>query len=433
MIISRIIRLDATFWERRFSAAFASVVPFAASVLIALVSFAAARGDDWKYVSTEAGDPFDHTPPRAVPLAPKVPEGVTERAKYRGERRRYGQIRFGGSSSRRVAVVVDETGPKQYDLYVDINRNRIIEDRERMTGVERTWRFPLSVEHVDGGQVRQIPRGVEFRIGASGRTLGFSATGYFAGNVEIAGKSLAARRQDGDGDGLLTGLQDRIWIDLDGDGRWNPIDEQFLFTTILSIRQNRYIVRSDTEGVGISLAPLEGTGTAAIVVPVKQRESKLPLVAIETTLIGRDGSIVSLAGDRSEALVPVGSYRVGNLTLTLADPAGGPTWSYVFSENGRKGGAERWYDVPKDGKVEIDPIGAVTLEFESPDNPVAFTCKPGEDLRVEPRMYTGDGLLIVTVYRGSTTNPFSDDGPWARVALATSDGQTLFETRSGFA
>ncbi len=432
MIDSRIVRIVAASWKRRFSAALAQVVPYAGSILIALVSFNAARGDDWKYVSTEPGDPFDHAPPRAVPLAPKVPEGVTERAHYRGERRRYGQIRFGGTSSRRVAVVVDETGPKQYDLYVDINRNRIIEDRERMTGVERTWRFSLSVELIDGGQVRQFPRGVEFRIGASGRTLGFASTGYFAGNVEIAGKSLAARRQDGDGDGLLTGLQDRIWIDLDRDGGWNPIDEQFLFTTILSIRQNRYIVRSDTDGVGISLAPLEGTGTAAIVVPVKQDATKFPLVAIETTLIGRDGSIVAIAGNRSEALVPVGSYRVGNLTLTLADPAGGIAWSYVFSENGRKG-VERWYDVPKDGKVEIDPIGVVTLEFESADHPAAFACKPGEELRVEPRMYTGDGLLIVTVYRGSTSSPLSGEGPRARVALATSDGVSLFETHSGFA
>lgn len=432
MIDSRIVRRVAAFSKRRFSSFFASIVPFTATISIALISNIAARGEDWKYISTEPGDPFDHAPPRAVPLSPKIPEGVTERAKYRGEVRRYGQIRFGGASSRRVAVVVDETGPKRYDLYVDINRNRIIEDRERMTEVDRTWRFPLSVELIDGGQVRQFPRGVEFRIGASGRTLGFASTGYLEGNVEIAGKSLAARRQDGDGDGLLTGLQDRVWIDGDGDGRWNPIDEQFLFSTILTIRQNRFIVRSDLDGLGISLAPLEGTGIAAIVLPTKPSGSKLPLVSIETTLIGRDGSIVALSGDHSEAQVPVGSYRVGNLSLTLADPAGDPTWTYVFSENGRKG-AEHWYEVPKDGKVEIDPIGAVTLEFETAENQAEFASKPGEEIRVQPRMYTGDGLLIVTVYRGSTLNPLRNEGPWARVALMTSDGVSLFETRSGFA
>ena len=80
------------------------------------------------------------------------------------------------------------------------------------------------------------------------------------------------------------------------------------------------------------------------------------------------------------------------MTLTLADPAGGPSWSYVFSDNGRRG-ETAWYKVAKDGTLAIDPIGrlemAVNLEADAP-------ARPGADLRVSPALYTGDGLLIVT-------------------------------------
>jgi hypothetical protein len=46
---------------------------------------------------------------------------------------------------------------------------------------------------------------------------------------------------------------------------------------------------------------------------------------------------------------------------------------------------------------------------------------------------TGDGLLIVTCYRGTPTTPGGDDGPGAEIALTDGDGRRLASARSGFA
>ena len=59
--------------------------------------------------------------------------------------------------------------------------------------------------------------------------------------------------------------------------------------------------------------------------------------------------------------------------------------------------------------------------------------RPGEDFKVQPQLFTGDGLLIVTCYRGMLASPASDSGTGATIALATADGRTLDTAHSGFA
>ncbi len=118
-------------------------------------------------------------------------------------------------------------------------------DRYRAARRERVWRLPLDVAMVNKDVTRTVPRAVVFRLGASGRTLGYAAAGYLEGTVALGDKSgdatgakarrLAARRADGDGNGLMADAQDRLWIDLNGDGRFDPSAEQFLFATILNL------------------------------------------------------------------------------------------------------------------------------------------------------------------------------------------------------
>ncbi len=128
-------------------------------------------------------------------------------------------------------------------------------------------------------------------------------------------------------------------------------------------------------------------------------------------------------------MVPVGDYRLGTVTLSLDDPDRGPRWSYVFSDNGRKGDPV-WHTVAKGGKVAVNPLGTVRLttglEDEGPR-------PPGDNLSLRPGLYTGDGLLIVTCYRGTPTSPAGDEGPNAEVSLNDREGRPLATARSGFA
>jgi hypothetical protein len=385
----------------------------------------------WRFVLTAPGDPFEHPPFRALVLSRDKPEGLIEKASYRGAHRRYAQVRFGSPGSVRVTVVLDEAGPGEVELYVDANRDRKIDARDLVTrdksgrgsGRDRLWRVPLDVAMVEGEVTKTTRRAVVFRLGSTGRTLGYAAAGYMEGMITIEGKPHAARRMDGDGNGLLTDAQDRIWVDLNGDGRWDPSSEQFLYATILNLEGSRYVLRSDPLGTRLALDPLMGTGTVRLA--LKKSEA----AELHATLVGRDGSAFGLTGGET-ATVPVGEYRLGTVTATFNDPQGGQNWSFIFSDNGAKGDP-KWYNVGKDSQLALDPIGALDMELTVSDK--VKTAKSGEDISLQPLLYTGDGLLINVAYRGSPVSPAAQENLGGTITLATTDGQTLGTAHSGFA
>ncbi len=443
--------------------------PFALITLMLATLVGLSPGDDakdearasqsaaWRLVLPAPGDPFEHAPFRALVLSRDKPEDLVEKAAYCGDpaQRRYAQIRFGSPGSIRVTVVLDELGPETADLYVDADRNRKIDDRDRVNGTastgsnprrEHTWRLPLNVAMVDQDITRMIPRAVMFRLGASGRTLAYAAAGFLQGTVSLANREeagrdspqpkivqpLAVRRVDGDGNGLVTDAQDRLWIDLNGDGRFDPASEQFLFSTVLNLEGKRFIVRSDELGSRLAIEPLVGTGTLRLAMKRNAAARKVGPGAVElhATVLGRDGSVYSVSG-AEPATVPVGDYRLGVVTASLNETEGSDNrWSFVFSSNGAKGDP-RWYKVEKDGTVTIDPIGALSFELSLSEQ--AGVAKLGEDITVQPLLYTGDGLLINVAYRGAPISPAAQENLGARVALATTDSQVLATARSGFA
>jgi hypothetical protein len=381
---------------------------------------------DWRYVTPAPGEAFEHPPLRALALSREKPEDVVEKATYRGHRRRYAQLRYGSPSSVRVTVVLDDLAPGKADLYVDANRNRRIEPGDLVAPAAdgRTWRLPLDVAVVEGEVTHSERRSAIFRLGSTGLTLSHAAAGYLDGFVALAGRRHAARRTDGDGNGRFTDSQDHLWVDLDDNGQWDPVDEQFPYSSVLAVAGGRFAVRSDEYGRRLSLDILEGTGKVSLACALQAAT----ILDINATLVGRDGSAVGLHGSDS-VTVPMGEYRLSTLTLTLADPAGGPSWSYVFSDNSRRG-EMIWYKVAKDGTLAIDPIGRLEMAVNLDDD---ARTRSDADLRVNPVLYTGDGLLIVTAYRGSPTVTASEDGPGAVVTLRDAAGREFGATRSGFA
>ena len=401
------------------------------SALLAFLLLAAppvppSPGSEWRFVAPAPGDAFEYPPLRALALSREKPEDVVEKVTYRGHRRRYAQLRYGSPSSVRVTVVLDDLAPGKADLYIDANRNRRIEPTDRVApdADGRTWRLPLDVAMVAGEVTHSERRSVVFRLGSTGLTLSHAAAGYLHGFVKLAGLRHATRRVDGDGNGRFTDPQDRLWIDLDDNGQWDAVDEQFHYSSVLAVAGGRFAVRSDEYGRRLSIDVLDGTGRASLAFA----RTAATVLDLNATLVGRDGSAVGLRGSDA-ATVPVGEYRISTVTLTLADPAGGPAWSYVFSDNGRRG-EMLWYKVAKDGALAVDPVGRLdmTVTLEEDTAP-----RPGADVRVKPALYTRDGLLIVTTYRGSPAVTASDDGPGAEISLRDGAGRVQGSTRSGFA
>jgi hypothetical protein len=259
-----------------------------------LAAKSAAADDEWRFVLPSPGDPFEHPPLRAISLSEKKPDDVKEMVRYRGARQRFAQVRYGSPGSVRVTIVLDELSSGDVDLYVDADRNRRIEEKDKVAGEGRTWRLPLQVALAEGETTKLIPRSAIFRLGATGLTFSFASAGYLEGTLSIAGRRHAARRTDGDGNGFLTDAQDRLWIDLDDDGRWEKAAEQFLYAPILALGEARYAARSDELGTRLLLDPLAGTGTIKLV--LSRPAAALRLVELHATLIGRDGSAVGVEG-----------------------------------------------------------------------------------------------------------------------------------------
>jgi hypothetical protein len=397
-----------------------------ALALLGATASAAAR--DWRYVLPPPDDAFEHPPLRALTLSREKPDDIKEMVRYRGGRQRYTQLRYGSPGSVRVTVVLDEVAPAEVDLYVDSNRNRRIEARDRVTGEGRIWRLPMQVAVVEGEVTNLTTRAAIFRLGATGLTFSFAAAGYLDGTVKVVGREHAVRRTDGDGNGFLTDAQDRLWIDLDADGRWDPTNEQFLYATILPLNGVRYALRSDELGTRLALEPLEGAGTVSL--KLKGLSGAPRMIEVHATLIGRDGSALGLNGEGERVTVPAGEYRVGTLTLALQDPSGGSRWSFIFSDNGGKPD-HKWYKVIKGAAVEIDPVGM--LELQTGVEADANAPRAGDDIPLQPKLYSGDGLLINTCFRGTPTNPSGDDGPGAEIKLTGAGERSLGVARSGFA
>ena len=111
------------------------------------------------------------------------------------------------------------------------------------------------------------------------------------------------------------------------------------------------------------------------------------------SLFGDDGSCYSLESDESIKL-PVGSYTLGQFSLTLK-PSEGQPYSFSFSHSGRIGD-QQWYEVDKDGEVNIALFGELSLMFSSPNS-----ASVGDQIDVRPTVKTEDGLYVTFSSKGT--------------------------------
>jgi hypothetical protein len=392
---------------------------------LTLAGGAAAAGG-WRYVVPKEGEPFANPPPRAIALSATKPADLKESVRYRGAKQRYARLVYGTGRTAPVTVVVDEAGPGDVDLYLDADRDGEITAKDRVAGDKLTWRAALKAVVHAGDDVKEFPRTVTFRYGRAGRTLSVATCGYVEGKVRLEGKEVGVRRCDGDANGLFADAQDRVWIDVNGDGVWEAGEEEFLFAPLLRLGDRRYALRADAFGQRLELARLEGTGKLKLALPptIKPGQAR----EVVATFQSRDGVVATIRQAEAEVTVPAGDYRLSSLLLTLQDPAGGPTWGYVFTDNGGK--EPRWHKVAKDAAVSVDPVGKLDFGVSAGEG---GKCKPGESLTVRPALYTGDGLLIERAYRGAFSSGVFDQGCGAKVSLRARDGGVLASTTSGFA
>jgi hypothetical protein len=360
-------------------------------VLGAGASSAGAFGDKpaWRYVAGARADAAIRPVFRFVPLSATKPDDLREEVVYRGRAQKYAQIRYGSADSRRVVVVVDEVSRDDFDLYVDANRNRVIEAKDKLAGAGKERTAPLDVEITRGLQIVHEPRLVRWRLGVTRKTIGLATLGYVEGTLSIAGKNVAARRVDGDANGFFADAADRLWIDLDGDNRWDPIAEQFPFAPVLTLNGQRYGLRGDAAGARLAIEPLNAEGRIRL--RLRQLARGASLLKIDVMLIGEDGSAFAVSAVDRATVLPAGRYAVGSVALSVQPGDAGQPVHFVFSRVGVDAGT-RWHELKKDQELTLDPVGKLRFGLEI--DKAQRVRKPGEAIRVRPQLFTADGLLI---------------------------------------
>jgi hypothetical protein len=388
-------------------------------------------GSDWKYVVPAAGEPMEHPPLVPLVLFDKRPELVTKEPAYRGTKRLYGLLRYGSDASPQVAIVLDQREGGHFDLYVDADRDSEITERQVVAGEGRLRRAAIKSEITYLDRVaEEYPRQVVFRRGAIGASLGVATLGYLEGQVTIGDKAVAARRVDGDANGLFADPRDRLWLDLNADGKWDAFSEQFPVQPVMQLDGKRYAVRTDQAGTRLALEELTGVGTLKLQLSSLAKGAKIR--NLEVALMGDDGSAYAARADGAAMTVPAGKYAVRSLRVSLLPAGSTKPWNFQFTRYELPKDRE-WRQVAAGEEVTIDPCGPLRLEAEGEE--LKRPVKPGHLLTVNPRLYTAEGLLINScdfhekpAELGDSSNQNS-----CETSLCQTDGTAVASHTSGFA
>jgi hypothetical protein len=372
------------------------------------------------------GDGAAPVPLRALPLSPRAPEGVEAVLAGAAAPARFGQIRYGGPGTVRVAFALVEPKPGAHALYLDANRDRRLDEQDLVPGPGPEWRTRLGAMLESGARAE---RTVVFRLGAAGTVLGFATVDQVKSQVALGERTVAAVRRDGDGNGLFADERDRVWFDLDGDGQEDPVRETFPCLPVLELLGRRWVLRADGLGAALELQPLDAMGKVVLAPRLLgQPADQKAIQALTVTLRSKDGVIAGLHEPGAETEIPAGSYRITNLVVTLADPGKGQPWTYVFSADGDDDHAA-WHEVGGATPLSLDPLGAVTFAHGLAG---AEAERAGRDtLWVQPKLRTGDGLLVNSCSRGETERTWG--GEHATIELRAAAGTRLQTATSGFA
>ena len=370
----------------------------------------------WTYVVPSEGQQLGLPSWQILPMSESCPADVSVQVAYQGQRQSYCQIRYGQSKLARVAMVLDHADNGEITLYVDVNRDRKIEPEERQTSADGLWQVELSVA-TDSPDKRLLACRFSQILGS----LSASTQGYLEGKAAIGAQFIAARRVDADANGQFADLADRIWLDLNADGKWDAVNEQFTVRPILTLPSGRYAVAADRLGRSLVFKKVEGTGRLVLAPTMRDKDASIQ--SITASLIGKDGGAFALRGSGSELSIPVGQYRVYSLVVVARSGKPGQAWTYVFNYEG--GRSFRWFDVKRDSRLEINPLDQLELVAEG----LAETCQPGQTLPVKPVVFTGDGLRM----NACTSSSTGQDATQAYVHLLNAKGKPLASQSSGFA
>ncbi len=329
---------------------------------------------------------------------------------------RHGLLPVGTHTDAALAVAWDAaTGA----LWVDADGNRRLARDERH---ELKPDAPLAIPVTIAG-AGPDRRTVLVRPGLLGGAPRYTVRGVMEGGLVLGGKAVRTLLVDENADGAFDAAgTDRAWVDLDGNGRFDPVAEQFPIGTPIPVGATSYTIASDPWARSVA-AHERDPRLGRLTLGLGGLSPAGRVVAIVANLVSQTGELVNIQAIDVPTEAPVGRYRVAALTLKLGDESG-RVWSYTFS-----GGRSGAIDVTPGGEARADLLAGLALDVTAA---LHGDAGPGDEVDATPHLQLPSGLYLANCTTRAETAAI-DQARTASILLVGPDGAPLDRVVSGFA
>lgn len=264
-------------------------------------------------------------------------------------------------------TIVESKSDQAPILWVDSNRDQRFQENEfaKTLNYTSSWKIRITsfpdatnagnaANRLHTFQTLHASTECQLLVRYHDHKFSIAQAGQLHGSFSLNGNTIAAAVEDRNCNGLWTDRVDRLYIDVDGDGKWNAFEERFSCQELPNIRGTRYTLAFQNDE--LDLVALGGTG---------QLQPEVHLLDPDATIESCKAVLASTAGvhitvdslERSVE-VPVGDYLVKQVRIRLRDDR---VWSMVFEAN-RKGAAR--VKVTKGMSATVDLLGEIKLAAE---------------------------------------------------------------------
>jgi hypothetical protein len=353
---------------------------------------------------------FRDTPVRPLEDGQKFPAGA-----------KYGLLPIGPKPETGLMIVWIPKDNDKSVLWLDADGNGNLTDEERHVLSGKKLEIPASITVQVQPEKQQAKRTLLFRRSAQGDGLRYAVRGYAQGRLKLGEKEFDAALVDGNADGCLNTVgHDRVWIDLDGNGRFDLLTEQYPLGKPITLDGQVYVVRSNplADEVVVNLRSV-GEGKLRLALAAKSGSPG----KIEAELVSDIGEFLPMEKLNEFVSVPYGEYRFSALQLEVPD-AKGKLWSYRFS-----GEQPRNYTVPLNRETTIELLKhcLVNVQMLTEEEKI----KPGGEIQVRPEIIADECLSLGSC---STRKKDAERGSdvEAEVLLLDPAGKTVHRSVAGF-
>ncbi|MDP1562641.1 MAG: hypothetical protein Q8M16_14795 [Pirellulaceae bacterium] len=224
---------------------------------------------------------------------------------------------------------------------------------------------------------------VRFRFDESTKKLLAATAGTMNGQVRFGDRDCEARYEDRSANGQWFDAEDRLFVDLNGDGKLNPISERLPCQGMRTIGGTLYAIAGDPFGRTLAITTVVERGT---IVP------RLEMFSEDAELISVSGSMASESGikitfDRLDQPleVPIGRWYLSELRLEVRESEN--HYRFVFN---RLGGNHR-AEVVDGVEVDFELLGDLKLTASVTQIPDA---NRGGVISIHPTLRTESGCYL---------------------------------------